>query len=138
MERYGSRCTDPSVGGSLIGAEQDVLQWEVKNDGDNDTSAAFLEFSFDLTDSLTLDIGGRWSEDSKKMSKAVTVGQGRQSNPVTVIDSNGEPTGALDAKNTELVAVSGSLLGIYPAEQKLSLDESHFDPYLSIALGCGR
>ena len=119
---------DPSVGGSLRGAEQDVLQWEVKNKGDNDTTAVFLEFNFDLSDSLTLDIGGRWSEDSKKLSKAVTLGSGPPSDPVIAIDSNGVATGALDAKNTALVAVSGSELGIYPAEQKLKLDESHFDP----------
>jgi iron complex outermembrane receptor protein len=119
---------DPSVGGSLRGAEQNVLQWQVKNKGDNDTTAAFLEFNFDLSDTLTLDIGGRWSEDSKKLSKAVTVGSGPPSDPLVVIDSNGVPTGALDAKNTELIAVSASVLGIYPAEQKLSLDESHFDP----------
>ena len=62
------------------------------------------------------------------MSKAVTLGSGPPSDPVTVIDSNGVATGALDAKNTALVAVSGSVLGIYPAEQKLKLDESHFDP----------
>jgi iron complex outermembrane receptor protein len=119
---------DPSVGGSLAGAEQDVIQWQVKNKGDNDTTAAFLEFTFDLSDTLTLDIGGRWSEDSKKMSKAVTLGSGPPSDPVVVIDSNGDATGALDAKNTELVAVAGRILSIYPAEQKLSLDESHFDP----------
>ncbi len=47
-----------------MGAEQDVLQWQVKNKGDNDTTAAFLEFNFDLSDSLTFDIGGRWSEDN--------------------------------------------------------------------------
>ena len=119
---------DPSVGGSLIGAEQDVIQWQVKNKGDNDTTAAFLEFNFDLSDTLTLDIGGRWSEDSKKMTKAVTLGSGPPSDPVVVIDSNGVPTGALDAQNTELVAFYGSILAIYPADQKLSLDESHFDP----------
>jgi len=119
---------DPSVGGALIGAEQDVIQWEVKNKGDNDTSAAFLEFNFDLSDSVSLDIGGRWSEDSKKMTKAVTLGSGPPSDPVIVIDSDGVPTGALDPKNTELVSISGGLLGIYPAEQKLKLDDSHFDP----------
>jgi outer membrane receptor protein involved in Fe transport len=119
---------DPSVGGALAGAEQDVLQWQVKNDNNNDTTAAFLEFSFDLSHSLTFDIGGRWSEESKKMSKAVTLGSGPPSDPVTVIDSNGVPTGALDDKNTALIAVSGSVLSIYPADQNLSLDESHFDP----------
>jgi iron complex outermembrane receptor protein len=130
MERNGTVAAllDPSVGGSLIGAEQDVLQWQVKNKGDNDTTAAFLEFTFDLSDTLTLDIGGRWSEDSKKLSKAVTLGSGPPSDPVTAIDSNGDATGALDAQNTALVAVSGSVLSIYPADQKVSLDESHFDP----------
>ena len=123
---------DPSAGGALIGAEQDVLQWEVKNTGDNDTSAAFLEFSFDLSDSLALDIGGRWSRDNKKLSKAITLGSGPPSDPVIAIDSNGDATGELDAKNTALVAVSGSVLGIYPSDQKLKLDESHFDPSIRL------
>lgn len=119
---------DPSVGGSLIGAEQDVIQWQVENKGDNRTTSAFLELNFELTDTLALDIGGRWSQDRKKMSKLITLGSGPPSDPVVAIDSNGDPTGALDAQNTELVAVAGSSLSIYASDQKLKLDENHFDP----------
>ncbi|MCB1687730.1 MAG: TonB-dependent receptor [Halioglobus sp.] len=119
---------DPSVGGALIGAEQDAIQSRVANQGDNRTTSAFAEFNFELSDTVSFDIGGRWSEDRKKMSKMITLGSGSPANPVLVIDSNGVPTGALDAKNTELVAVAGSALSIYPSDQKLKLDESHFDP----------
>ncbi len=112
----------------LIGAEQDVIMREFGNASDNDSTAVFLELTFDLSDTLSLDIGGRWSEDSKKTLKTVAVGAGAPSDSVIAIDRNGLPTGALDAQNTALVGVSWSLLSTYASEQKLKRDESHFDP----------
>jgi outer membrane receptor protein involved in Fe transport len=118
---------DPAAA-ALIGAEQDVLMDRYSFDSENDSTAVFLELSFDLSDSLALDIGGRWSEDTKESLKKVAVGVGAPSDGVIVIDNNGVPTGALDAQNTALVGISWGLLSTYPSNQKLEREESHFDP----------
>ena len=118
---------DPA-GAAVIGAEQDVLMDRYSFDSENDSTAVFLELSFDLSDSLALDIGGRWSEDNKESLKKVAVGVGAPSDGVIVIDNDGVPTGALDAQNTALVGISWGLLSTYPSNQKLKREESHFDP----------
>ena len=122
---------DPAAA-PLIGAEQDVISRQTRSDNNNDSSAVFFEFSFDLSDSLFFDVGGRWSKDKKKSTKTVNVGVGTPSDPVVVIDDNGIPTGALDAQNTALVAVSWGLLSTYPSDQDLKRSESHFDPSLRL------
>jgi iron complex outermembrane receptor protein len=112
----------------LIGAEQINIYSGVTNKNDNDTLAFFGELTFDLSDSLFLDVGGRWSEDSKKTNKQVQLGVGAPGEQTVVIGSDGVPTGALDAQNTGVVAVSWALASAYPHNQDLKRDESHFDP----------
>jgi len=112
----------------LIGAEQINIYSGVSNKNDNDTLAIFGELTFDLSASLFLDVGGRWSEDSKKTNKQVQLGVGAPGEQTVVIGSDGVPTGALDAQNTGVVAVSWSLANAYPHNQNLKRDESHFDP----------
>jgi len=112
----------------LIGAEQDVVINNWSNDSDNSTLAVFAELNFALTDSLYLDIGGRYSEDEKKTNKTGAQGVGSPFDATVVIAPDGSPTGALDPQNTALVAASLGLLGSYPHDQKLKRDESHFDP----------
>jgi iron complex outermembrane receptor protein len=118
---------DPALA-PLIGAEQLSIYQQPINNNDNDTLAFFAELTFDLSDTLFLDVGGRWSKDSKKTNKQVVEGVGTPSDSTLVIGSDGVPTGALDAKNTALVAASLGVLNIYPHNQDLKRDESHFDP----------
>ena len=118
---------DPAAA-PLIGAEQDVIFRRTTDKNDNDTLAIFAELTFELTDALTLDVGGRWSEDTKNTNKQAVLGVGPPSDQLDVIGFDGIPTGALDAQNTALVAVSWSLLNSFPHNQDLKREESHFDP----------
>ncbi len=112
----------------LIGAEQDVIWRTSRNDVDTETLAAFVEFTFDLTDNLFLDLGGRYSEDTKENHKRGSMGVGSPGQEVLVFNSDGTPTGALDAQNSALVAVAWSLIDTYPQDNKLKREEDHFDP----------
>ncbi len=112
----------------LIGAEQDIIWRNSFLDNDNETLALFLEFTFDLSDTLSLDIGGRYSEDSKETHKQVTMGIGAPNEEVVVLNPDGSPTGALDPQNTALVGAAWSLFGAYPHDQDLEREETHFDP----------
>ena len=118
---------DPAAA-PLIGAEQDVIYSGVSNHNDNDTVAVFVELTFDLTETLTLDIGARYSEDTKKTKKQAVIGVGAPGDQTVVVDANGIPTGALDPQNTALVATSQALLATFPHNQNLDRDEDHLDP----------
>ena len=96
---------------------------------ESETKAVFAEVSFDLTDSLTMDFGVRYSEDTKDVRKSVTLGAGTPDDRVTAINADGSATGDLDPLNTALLGtIWGSLLNTYPHDQKLSREEDHFDP----------
>ncbi|MEH6567763.1 MAG: TonB-dependent receptor [Halioglobus sp.] len=112
----------------LIGAEQDVIWRTSRNDTETETVAVFVEFTVDLTDNLFLDIGGRYSEDTKETRKQGSMGVGAPGEDVLVWKTDGTPTGALDAQNSALVAASWSLINTYPQDNMLKRDEEHFDP----------
>ena len=112
----------------LIGYEQDVIYRDTRNHNDNDTLAVFLELSFDFTETITLDIGARYSEDSKNTQKQVAIGVGAPGQQIEVVDASNTATGALDAENTALVSTSWALLETFPHNQTLDRDEDHFDP----------
>jgi iron complex outermembrane recepter protein len=112
----------------LIGAEQDVIWRKSRNETETDTLAIFVEFTFDLTDNLFLDIGGRYSEDTKETLKLGSTGIGNPGEDIVVFGTDGRPTGALDPKNSALVATAWSLLDTYPQQNDLKRDEEHFDP----------
>ena len=118
---------DPAAA-PLIGAEQNVIYRKTTNHNDNDTSAVFVELTFDLTETLTLDIGARYSEDTKKTKKQAALGVGPPGSQLVVVDANGVPTGALDPQNTALVSYSWALLETFPHNQNLDRDEDHLDP----------
>lgn len=118
---------DPAAA-PLIGAEQDVISSSWTNDSDNETLAIFAEISIDLSDTLSLDIGARYSEDEKNTRKQGSQGVGEPSATIEVIDSGGRATGALDPKNTALVGTSWGILGSYPHDQRLQRNEYHLDP----------
>ena len=112
----------------LIGAEQDVIWRDSRNDTDTDTLAIFAEVTFDITDSLFLDVGGRYSEDTKDTLKTGTTGVGAPDSEILVFNGDGTPTGALDPQNSALVATAWSLLATYPQQNDLERSEYHFDP----------
>jgi iron complex outermembrane recepter protein len=98
---------------------------------DTETIAIFAEFTWDLTDSLTLEIGGRYSEDTKEVFKAIALGRGGPGGNEILIASDGSLTeaGQNDPQNSALVAaIWGGLLSTYPHEQDLKREEDHFDP----------
>ena len=113
---------------SLVGAEQNTIYSNWENKSDNTSMAVFAEVTFKLTDTVTLDIGGRYSDDEKKTDKLGSQGTGVPGAWVTAIDKNGVPTGALDPKNTELIGASWAVLGSYPHDQHLKRSKDHFDP----------
>ena len=112
----------------LIGAEQDVVWRRSRNETETDTLAIFAELTFDITDTLFLDVGGRYSEDSKNTLKLGSLGVGAPDSEMLVWNTDGTPTGALDLQNSLLVATAWSLLNTYPQENDLERNEYHFDP----------
>ncbi len=113
----------------LIGAEQEVIWRDSRNFTDTDTLAVFFEATFDLTDNLFLDLGVRYSEDTKETLKQVPIGVGAPGEEIAVFNPDGSPTGALDPKNTALVAASWMLAGnTFPQENDLKREEDHTDP----------
>ena len=121
----------------LVGAEQDVIWRSSRNETETDTLAVFVEFTFDLTDRLFLDIGGRYSEDSKETMKFGSTGVGLPGENVLVWNTDGTPTGALDAQNSGLVATAWSLLNTFPQENELKREEEHFDPSVRLRMDVG-
>lgn len=96
---------------------------------DTDTWAVFGELNYDLTDALTLDLGLRYSEDTKDVSKQVWLGQGIPGQNVITTGPDGQPTGNADPLTTALIeTIWGALLNTFPADQKLDRDEDHLDP----------
>jgi outer membrane receptor protein involved in Fe transport len=122
---------DPAAA-PLIGAEQDIIYRATKNQNDNDTAAIFVELTYDLTDTLTLDLGARYSEDTKKTKKQADLGVGAPGDQIVVVEASGMPTGVLDPQNTALVLGSWSLLATYPHQQSLNRDEDHLDPLVRL------
>ena len=116
----------------LIGAEQDVIWRKSRNETDTDTLAIFAEVTFDITDRLFLDVGGRYSEDSKNTRKMGSMGIGAPGEDVLVFGTDGSPTGTLDAQNSALVATAWSLLNTYPQDNDLERNEYHFDPSVKL------
>ncbi|MGI9287872.1 MAG: TonB-dependent receptor [Pseudomonadales bacterium] len=122
---------------ALIGAEQDIVWRNSHNDTETDTLAVFLELTFDLSDTLFLDVGGRYSEDTKKTHKLGSIGVGSPGQNVTVFGPDGVPTGALDAQNSALVSTAWSLLNTFPQDNELERNEYHFDPSVRLRWDVG-
>lgn len=115
----------------LIGAELDTIVRVPNNDIDNDTLAVFFEVNYDITDSLTLELGGRYSDDEKNVSKSVTLGTGIPGDVTRYINADGSLTaaGAADPQNAALLSSAwGALLSTWPHDADLKREEGHFDP----------
>lgn len=112
----------------LIGAEQDVIWRDAGNSTETDTLAVFLEVTVDLTESLFLDLGARYSEDTKETLKQTRLGVGNPGEEIIVFNPDGTPTGALDAQNTALVGTAWAILNTFPQNNDLKREEDHLDP----------
>ena len=115
----------------LIGAELDTIVRVPKNDIDNDTLAMFFEVTYDITDSLTLELGGRYSDDEKNVSKSVTLGTGIPGDVTRYINADGSLTeaGAADPQNAALLITAyGGFLNTWSHDVDLKREETHFDP----------
>lgn len=110
-------------------------------DQDTTTMAIFGEVTFDITDTLSLDLGGRYSEDEKEMTKLVTIGQGApgQVNDIVTPDITAGSADLIeyltnvmvatgDAGATAAAAAHAGSLDRYAAYFEDERDESHFDP----------
>lgn len=106
-----------------------------------ETAALFGELSFNLSDTVTLDVGMRYSEDEKDITKVVTMGQGAPGalNAVVTPDITAGSTDLVDYLTriagatgdfgaTAAAAVMAGSLNRYAATFDNSRSEEHFDP----------
>ena len=115
----------------LSGVEIINVAYQADNDVNNDTFAAFGEVQFNITDNLTLELGGRYSDDSKEWYKTQKAGVGIPGDLTILVDSDGSFTEAGQANPAEARLagiVAGSALGRPVAANTLKRDETHFDP----------
>ena len=99
------------------------------NDLDNSSFAAFGEFTFDITDTWSIDIGGRYSEDKKEVHKTNALGAGPPGDNVIVQNADGSLTGNMDPLSSTLVGlIWGPFFNTWAQDQNLKRSESHFNP----------
>jgi iron complex outermembrane recepter protein len=116
-------------GTPLVGAELIDIGRAPTFDQDTETKAVFGEVSYDLADTLTLELGLRYSEDSKDADKDVSLTVGPPGGSQVAINPDGSATGVIDPLQTALLAAAmGAALNTYPHDQSLSRDEDHLDP----------
>lgn len=119
----------------LSGAEVAYAGYRPNNDVDNETFAAFAAVTFDITDAFTVEVGGRYSDDSKEYIKSNAHGVGVPGNLVILTNPDGSLTeaGAADPLNTALNSVViGGLLSRTTHEVKLDRSETNFDPSVKL------
>jgi len=119
----------------LIGSELDTIVRQPNNDFDYETLAVFVEFTYDITDDLTLELGGRYSDDEKKVTKSVALGTGIPGDVTRYINGDRTLTEAAmaDPLNTALLAAAwGPVLSTYPHDTDLKRTEGHFDPSVKL------
>ncbi|MEH6610040.1 MAG: TonB-dependent receptor [Halioglobus sp.] len=124
----------------LSGAEIDFAGYESNNDVDNETMAVFANVTFDITEALTLEVGGRYSDDSKEYFKTNAHGQGVPGSLVINRNSDGSLTeaGAADPLNAALNSVViGGLLSRGTHEVNLDRSETNFDPSVKLLWNAG-
>jgi len=115
----------------LSGVEIINVGFQENNDVNNDAFAAFAEVQFDIYDYLTLEIGGRYSDESKDWYKTQKAGVGVPGDLTILVNSDGSFTAAGQANPQEATLaniVIGSALGRPVAENDLKRDHDHFDP----------
>lgn len=107
---------------------------------ESEAIALFGELSFAVTDTLTLELGGRYSHDEKDVYKRVSVGTGIAGNHVSLVQpedtigsadfptylANAAAAGGADGANAS--ATFGGLLTRFAHILDDSRSENHFDP----------
>lgn len=94
---------------------------------DTETRAVFGELSYGLTEALTLELGLRYSEDTKDVRKQATMGMGMSTNPIITTGSDGLPTGNANPLETALIQTFLGLFNTFPHDQNLVREEDHLD-----------
>jgi iron complex outermembrane receptor protein len=87
-----------------------------------------VETTIGLTDGLELDLGARYSEDTKETTKLGDLGVGSPDDQTVVFNPDGSPSGLLDPLNSALVRAAWGALSSYPHAQDLQRKENHVDP----------
>ncbi len=122
---------NPVVFGPLVGTEVDSIARITGNEIDNQSISVFFEAQYDITEDLVLELGGRYSEDEKKVKKTGALGVGIPGAVTTLVNPDGSLTseGLADPRTTQLVATLwGGLVSTFPHEANLKREENHFDP----------
>jgi outer membrane receptor protein involved in Fe transport len=113
----------------FVGIEHLSIYRQPGNDYDNSSFAAFGEFTFDITDAWSIDIGGRYSDDKKEAHKTNALGAGPPGDNVIVQNADGSLTGNMDPLSSALVGlIWGPFFNTWAQDQNLKRSESHFNP----------
>ena len=83
---------NPAVGGPLVGAEQEGIGRTAINEFSNETWSVFLELTYDITDTLSLELGARYADDTKDNDKSANILAGIPAAPIVVQNPDGSFT----------------------------------------------
>ncbi|MBT4519374.1 MAG: TonB-dependent receptor [Halieaceae bacterium] len=123
---------------SLFGPINDVTRYHFF-DQETEAVALFGEVTFDISETLRLELGVRYSEDEKELSKRAEVGTGQPGAPnllVTPEDTAGSPShdayvaaaaAAAGVEGAASATVLAGSLGTYTTQTELDRDEDHFN-----------
>jgi iron complex outermembrane receptor protein len=131
----GAMAGIPAAQNPLYGTEIIDLMRASDFQQDTETMAIFGEVSYDVSDTLTLELGLRYSEDTKDVRKQAFIGTGTPGKPIVSTGSDGLPTGNVSPLETALIETFWGLdaLRTYPHDQDLDRDEDHLDPALRLS-----
>ena len=117
----------------FIGIEHLSIYRKPGNDVDASSFAAFGELTFDITDTWSIDIGGRYSDDKREVHKFSAMGAGPPGDNVIVQNADGSYTGNMDPLSSALVGlVWGPFFNAWAHDQHMKRSESHFTPSLRL------
>ncbi len=117
----------PPEANPFVGVEVTDIVRVQEFDQETETWAVFGDISIDLTEALTLELGLRYSEDSKDVRKQGSLAMGPPGDQIITTGSDGLPTGNADPLVTGLISSFWGALGTFPHDQPLDRDEDHLD-----------
>jgi iron complex outermembrane receptor protein len=116
-------------GSPLAGTEITDVWRHAHNIQDTTTKALFAEASIALTEDLTLEVGVRYSKDTKKVHKTGDQGIGDPENSVTTRYPDNSVNPDVNPLEVALnTAIWAGLLATFPHDQNLVRNETHTDP----------
>ncbi len=120
-------------GTPLAGTEITDIWRHAYLEQETQTAAIFGEVGIDLSEALTLELGLRYSQDTKKAIKQGDIGIGSPSNPIQTYDVDGNVNPSADPLQAALSkAIWGGLLSTHSHNQNLSREEEHLDPAVKL------